>query len=47
MVGPGVIEPHAEGAEFNFQRDPALTALFGGEDGTIEFLTDVKLLRVA
>jgi hypothetical protein len=29
VVGPGMIEPHAEQAEFDFQGDPALAALFG------------------
>jgi hypothetical protein len=42
-----MIEPHAEQAEFDLEGDPALAALFGGEDCSIEFLTDVKLLRVA
>ena len=42
MVGPGVVEPDAEDAQFDLQRDPALAALFGGEDGPVEFLTDVK-----
>src|SRR5215207_3056651 len=35
MVGPGMIEPHAEDTEFDLQRDPALTALFGGEHCTV------------
>jgi hypothetical protein len=42
-----VAELHPEEAEFDLQGDPAVAALFGGEDCPIEFLTDVKRLRVA
>jgi hypothetical protein len=42
VVGPGVAEPDAAQSEGDFERDPALTPLFGGEDGPVEFLTDVK-----
>jgi hypothetical protein len=44
MVGPGVVEFDPEDTQLNFQGDAALAALFGGEDRTIEFLTDVKPL---
>jgi hypothetical protein len=47
MVGPGVVELHSKDTEFDLQSDPAVAALFGGEDRPIEFLTDVKLLRLA
>jgi hypothetical protein len=46
VVGPGVITPDPEHAEFDLQSDPALAALFAGEDRPIEFLTDVKLRRL-
>jgi hypothetical protein len=36
-----------EQAELDFQRNSALAALFGGEDRPVEFLSDVKLLRLA
>jgi hypothetical protein len=45
VVGPGVAELHPEEAEFDLQGDPALAALFGGEDGPVEFLSDVKPRR--
>jgi hypothetical protein len=37
-------DPHAPQPELHLQHNPALTALFTGEDRPIEFLTDVKLL---
>ena len=43
MVGAGMAEPDSGQAELDLQRHPALAALFPGEDGPIEFLTDVKL----
>jgi hypothetical protein len=39
-----VVEFDPEDTQLNFQGDAALAALFGGEDRTIEFLTDVKPL---
>ena len=41
-----MMQPDSAQAELHFQRDAALTALFGGEDRSIEFLTDVKLRRL-
>jgi hypothetical protein len=38
-----MVELHPEDTEFDLEGDPALAALFGGEDRPIEFLTDVKL----
>jgi hypothetical protein len=35
VVGPGVAELHPEEAEFDLQGDPAVAALFGGEDRTV------------
>ena len=46
MVGPRMMQPDSAQAELHFQRDPALTTLFAGEDRPIEFLTDVKLRRL-
>jgi hypothetical protein len=45
VVGPGVAELHPEETEFDLQGDPAVAALFAGEDRPVEFLTDVKLRR--
>jgi hypothetical protein len=42
-----VITFHAEDTQLDLKGDPAVAALFGGENCPIEFLTDVKLLRVA
>jgi hypothetical protein len=36
VVGPGVVEFHPEDTEFDLQSDPAVAALFGGEDRPIE-----------
>jgi hypothetical protein len=47
VIGPGVVELHSKDTEFDLQSDPAVAALFGGEDRPIELLTDVKLLRLA
>jgi hypothetical protein len=47
VVGPGVVEPDAEAAELDLEGDAAAAALPAGEDRTVEFLTDVKPLRVA
>jgi hypothetical protein len=44
MVGPGVADPDPAQPKLNLQSDPAVAALLRGEDRTIEFLTDVKLL---
>jgi hypothetical protein len=42
MVGPGVADPDPAQPELHLQSDPALAALFAGEDRTVEFLSDVK-----
>ena len=47
VVGPGVVEDDAEPAQEAFEGDLAVTTGFAGEDGTVEFLRDVKPLRVA
>ena len=47
MMGAGVVEPDAEAAELDFEGDPAAVAREAGEDRSVEFLTDVKPLRVA
>jgi hypothetical protein len=42
VVGAGVRHPDPAQAELHLQHNPALTSLFAGEGGTVEFLTDVK-----
>ena len=42
VVGPAVAEPDPQGGELAFERDPAAAAVEAGEDGAVEFLTDVK-----
>jgi hypothetical protein len=46
MVRPRMMQPDSAQPQLHFQRDPALTTLFAGEDRPIEFLTDVKLRRL-
>jgi hypothetical protein len=45
MVGPGMGELDPAQPELHLQGDPAVAALFAGEDRPVEFLTDVKLRR--
>jgi hypothetical protein len=45
MVGPGMGDLDPAQPELHLQGDPAVAALFAGEDRPVEFLTDVKLRR--
>jgi hypothetical protein len=42
VVGAGVGDPDAAEAALHFEGNPALASWFGGEDGAVEFLIDVK-----
>jgi hypothetical protein len=45
MIRPGMADPDSAQPALDLQGDPALAALFAGEDRTIEFLSDVKPRR--